>query len=69
MGTWNSLDVFFQILNYHVILENEFARTLKEKEEEFSSTVDELKGKLYETESRNKGTACAQLFNCQRKAL
>ncbi|XP_028412966.1 nucleoprotein TPR-like isoform X2 [Dendronephthya gigantea] len=33
---------------------HEFARRLKEKEEQFSSTVEEIKGKLYETETRNK---------------
>lgn len=45
-----------------VLLENEFARTLKEKEELFSSTVEEMKAKLYETESRNKGTTCVILL-------
>ena len=41
--------------NSLVFLENEFARTLKEKEELFSSTVEQMKAKLYETETRNKG--------------
>ena len=45
-----------------LILEHELSRTLKEKEEEFSSTIEELKGKLYETETRNKGNETSSIF-------
>jgi hypothetical protein len=48
------------VLSSLVILESGFARQLKEKEEQFSSTVEELKGKLYDSESRSKGMTFAQ---------
>ena len=60
MHEWTNPIVVFTLAS--VLLENEFARTLKEKEELFSSTVEEMKAKLYETETRNKGTTCVILL-------
>ena len=60
MHEWTNPIVVFTLAS--VLLENEFARTLKEKEELFLSTVEEMKAKLYETETRNKGTTCVILL-------
>ena len=60
MHEWTNPIVVFTLAS--VLLENEFARTLKEKEELFSSTIEEMKAKLYETETRNKGTTCVILL-------
>ena len=60
MHEWTNPTVVFTLAS--VLLENEFARILKEKEELFSSTVEEMKAKLYETETRNKGTTCVILL-------